>query len=175
MEIWKPIREFEDIYSVSNFGRVMRTGKGSATKGGAAIVGKILTNARDIQGYERIKLCRDYVMYPKKIHRLVADAFLGPIPEKFTVNHIDGVKHNNSVENLEIVTRGENLSHAFRVIKTKSSKGERNPKSKLTEKDVLQIRSELASGCPPKVLEQEFGVSKHTISNIKVRKTWTHI
>lgn len=172
MEIWKPIKGFEDIYSVSNLGRVMRTGKGG---GGAAIVGKILSNARDVQGYERINLCKNSYGAPKKIHRLVAEAFIGELPYGLTVNHIDGIKHNNNASNLEIISRGANISHSFKVIKTQSVVGELNPRAVLTEEKVLDIRKRLKKGCRPSDLVAEFGVTKHTISNIKVRKTWAHI
>jgi hypothetical protein len=61
------------------------------------------------------------------------------------------------------------------VIKTQSVVGALNPRATLTEEKVIEIRNRLNEGCPPSVLVAEFGVTKYTISNIKARKTWTHI
>jgi len=170
METWKPIIGFESLYSVSSNGRVMRT-----SAGGAAVVGRILSPATDTDGYKRLQLCKEGFCSTKKVHRLVAEAFVGSIPIGYTVNHIDGIKANNRADNLEVITRGENISHSFQVIKTRTHVGFGNPRAVLTEEKVREIRKKLLNGCSPSILVAEFGVTKHTISNIKVRKTWTHI
>ena len=170
METWKPIIGFESHYSVSSEGRIMRT-----AKGGAAQPGKILAINRDKQGYVRQNLSMNCIQYPRKVHRLVADAFLGGIPTGFTVNHINGVKHDNRVENLEVISRGKNIEHAFRVIKTQSVAGERNPKAVLTNAKVIEMRARLANGATLMELAREFGVSKSTASSIKTNSFWKHV
>ena len=170
MKIWKPVVGYEDLYQVSSDGEVMRIGKG-----GAAIVGRILKPATDSDGYKRVALSKDGICVTKKLHRLVADALLGGIPNGYTVNHIDGVKANNCVSNLEIVTRGENISHAFQVIKTQNNKGENNGRANLTEADVSEIRKRLLSGENGAKIARDFNTTRHTISDIKRRKTWSHV
>lgn len=170
MEKWKPIPGFEDLYSASTHGRVMRTGKG-----GAAQPGKIISAQTDPQGYIRLNLCRNYERHSVKVHRVIASTFLGPIPAGWTVNHKNGVKSDNRVENLEIVTRGKNISHAFQVIKTQTVRGEKNPRATITEAQALQIRIRLLAGERGCDLAKEFGTNKYIVSNIKRGRTWTHL
>ncbi len=70
-----------------------------------------MCSSPDRQGYRMIRL----IHRTRKVHRLVAEAFIGPIASGLTVNHLDGNKANNDVENLEIVTRAENSQHAMRT------------------------------------------------------------
>lgn len=170
MENWKKVIGFEDFYMVSSKGRIKRI-----AKGGAAQIGKILVKSADPDGYHRIGLTVDSVRVTKKVHRLVAENFLGKIPDGYTVNHKDGDKQNNCMENLEIVSRGANIAHAFQVIKTQNVTGHLNPRAILTDEKVIEIRERLSNGCRPSILVAEYGVTKYTISNIKMRKTWMHI
>ena len=95
-------------------------------------------------GYLHLCLCKNGKTYNQRVHRLVAQAFI-PNPEnKPHVNHIDGDKTNNCVENLEWVTASENMQHAYHIIKTahspkywKGKFGRENPHSKI----VLQIKN----------------------------------
>lgn len=105
-EIWVNVFGYEGKYQVSNLGRVK-----SLPRNGTVCYERILKIQVDKNGY-------NYVSFHKrkfKIHRLVAEAFI-PNPEnKPQVNHIDGNKQNNEVENLEWATAQENLNHAFRI------------------------------------------------------------
>lgn len=111
-EIWKDIKGYEGFYQVSNFGSVKRVA-----------TGKILKCGKDGGGYLKVDLCKNKVRSTKRIHRLVAHAFI-PNPEnKSQVNHIDENKTNNSVNNLEWMTAKENNNHGKhneRVSKSKS-------------------------------------------------------
>ena len=104
-EIWKPIKDFEGYYEVSNIGRVRslnykRTGKG-----------KILKNIEDYKGYLEVGLTKNGKRKQFKIHRLVAEAFI-PNPEnKPCIDHINTVKSDNRVENLRWVTYKENSNN----------------------------------------------------------------
>lgn len=103
-EVWKPVPGFEDNYEVSNFGRI----RNSATK-------KVLVVTPDKRGYVAARLSVHNVKYSIKMHRAVAIAFIPNPNGKPQVNHIDGNKSNNNVENLEWVTNGENQKHAFKM------------------------------------------------------------
>lgn len=117
-EIWKDIKDYEGLYQISSYGRVRsldRYVKGRYNNM-QLIKGKILSicyNKR-VNVYE-IHLRKNNKRKCFKIHRLVADAFVyNDDPEnKTTVNHIDGNRANNSVENLEWVSYSDNLEHAY--------------------------------------------------------------
>jgi hypothetical protein len=99
---WKPIVGYEGFYDVSNEGQV----RNARTK-------RVLKNQKT-KGYEHVSLCVNNLRKELYIHRLVAIAFLQENKEKKEVNHIDGIKTNNSISNLEWVTRSENMIHAIK-------------------------------------------------------------
>lgn len=115
-EIWLPINGFEKSYEVSNQGRVKSLNrivpKSCLTLETMNIKERILKPGIDKKGYLRIVLCSNGKMYTKKVHRLVAIHFI-PNPDNLPeVNHIDTVKINNWVENLEWCTTQSNIAHA---------------------------------------------------------------
>lgn len=111
-EIWKDIEGYEGLYQVSNLGNVKslrkRIDKGKCHR---YFDEKILKPIETNRGYLRVKLCKDRKIKKIRVHRLVAEAFIKR-PE-LEVNHIDGNKKNNKVENLEWVTQRENKQHAW--------------------------------------------------------------
>lgn len=111
-EIWKDIEGYEGLYQVSNLGNVKslrkRIDKGKCHR---HFDEKILKPIETNRGYLRVKLCKDRKIKKIRVHRLVAEAFIKR-PE-LEVNHIDGNKKNNKVENLEWVTQRENKQHAW--------------------------------------------------------------
>lgn len=83
-----------------------------------------------------------YLMYSNSlgsVHRLVAKSFISEIPEGMVVNHKDGNKLNNSVDNLEIITHSENVIHAYRNGLIKPMNGEKNHRSKITNEQYVEI------------------------------------
>ena len=90
------------------------------------------------------------------------------------VNHIDGIKTNNHYTNLEWNTRNEQMAHAYRL-GLKSNHGEHNPKSKLSEPDVLEIRRLYSEGWKIYEIRNKFGRGWSTIYNIVIRNTWNKI
>lgn len=120
MEEWKDIKDFPN-YAVSTEGRVKDTKR------------NIFKYQRDNEGYREVELYKNGKRYRKRVHRLVAEAFI-PNPEnKEDVNHIDGCKCNNCLKNLEWATRSENMLHAYRTglahrsPKAGMQKGMKNP------------------------------------------------
>lgn len=174
-EIWKDVVGYEGLYQVSNLGRVKSleraSGKGSGNRYRPE---RILKQIVDKCGYLEITLCLKGIQKKFRVHRLIASAFIINIKNKSCVNHINGVKADNRVENLEWCTHSENLLHAY-DLGLITTKGERNSYSKLKESDVLEIRKRISMGEKNIDLANEFRVNPVTISDIKLRKTWSHI
>ena len=117
-EEWRPVSGYEDWYSVSNLGRVRRDRPGPSTYAGKLLAINYATKYPSV-GFSlgRARKFRTASGPPTvhAIHRLVALAFFGPRLPGYEVNHKDGNKRNNSVDNLEYVTRSENHLHAYRT------------------------------------------------------------
>ena len=112
-EEWRAVSGYEGLYEVSSGGKVRRiSGWGNKNNGWRQATGlvKLETNK---SGYMRIKLSKNGIRTWYLVHRLVALAFIENPDEKPYVNHKDGNKANNSVDNLEWCTSRENQVHAF--------------------------------------------------------------
>jgi len=169
---WRPVVDFEGIYEVSSTGLVRRIAPGSRTRPGLVLRGYICN------GYPMVKLFDGTTSggkprQGKHIHRLIAAAFIGPCPEKGEVNHKDGVKTHNDLENLEYTTRSGNAKHA--AANGLLRRGERVVGSKLTAADVQAIRALRLQGWTYRALSERFKVSHGTIGPILARKWWKHV
>jgi hypothetical protein len=115
-EIWKDIPEYEGIYQASNLGRI-RTIEGKVTHndrlGEMHWKSRILKGRGDSPAGARVYLWKDKQPKDFLVARLVALTFLGEPPEGFTVNHKDGNRLNNSIENLEWLSVADNIKHGF--------------------------------------------------------------
>lgn len=112
----------------------------------------------------------------KTVHRLVAEAFLPRIEGKDVINHKDGIKTNNSLDNLEWCDIKYNTLHAIENDLINFAKGESIASSKLTESDVLKIRELYnTNNFSYSELSNRFEVSKSNIIAIVKRKSWKHI
>lgn len=111
-----------------------------------------------------------------KVHRLLMETY-SPIEnsKELQVNHIDGNKANNNINNLEWCTRSENLKHAFRIGLEQSPKGEKNYFHKLNDQQVKEICTRLQQKEKITKIANDYGVSKGCIYNIKNKKHWKHI
>ena len=184
-EIWKPITGHEGLYEVSSLGRVRSLDKEVPHRwpGYKAIrKGRILSLAKDKDGYLTTHLYDDNVATTVKVHRLVALHFLPklPLPE---VNHIDFNKANNLATNLEWMTGMQNTRHAMeagRMANRKKNKGspsfaaKTNPKraKKFTAEIVEQIRKDRINGLKIREIAEKFNANLSAISRIIRRVTW---
>jgi hypothetical protein len=161
-EIWKDIQGYEGLYQVSNQARI----RGLKS-------GKIKKQRIDI-GYYRVMLSNNNVEKIFQVHRLVAFSFIPNPEQKEQINHINGIKLDNRIENIEWCTRSENAIHAHRIGLVNTAKGTRNSLAKLTDSNVIEIRK-LFGIVSLREIGRRFNVSDHTIGMIKHGKTWRHI
>jgi hypothetical protein len=137
---------------------------------------RIMKPALDARGYLRTMIKKDCGKTGTiKMHRLVAQAYL-PNPENLaTVNHKDGVKTNNAVENLEWMSHTQNVLHSF-VIGIQSNTGSKHPQAKLTEEQVREIRATYASrDCKRKEFAQRYNIAEGTLKGVIRGNCWTHV
>lgn len=110
------------------------------------------------------------------LHRLLAEHFLEKIDGKNHVNHKDGNKTNNTIENLEWCTLFENNKHAQeKGLSNTCIVGENHPRSILNNKGVRHIKMSLLCGISPMELANIFSVTRQTIYDIKSGRKWGHI
>ena len=167
-EKWLPIVGYEGLYKVSDFGRIMRTKDMPGT-----FDGKILKPHLNRGGYQTINIYKNGKRHIFTVHRLVMEAFVGIRPNNMQVNHKDGDKTNNHLDNLEYVTISENHRHAFRT-GLKSQRGDSANNRKISESDVPKIRKFLKEETQEAVAAR-FNVCRATIGNIATGKSWWYV
>lgn len=175
MELWKPIPGYENLYEVSSLGRIRSFDKRvDSGKCHRFFPNRFLRFGKDKKGYYRCALSNKGMSKTYKVHRLVAQAFI-PNPNNLPqVNHIDGDKTNNCVDNLEWCTQSQNMKHAFDNGLNRNN-GENNPAAKLSYDDIEYIKSPYIArdeNFSTVALAQKFKVHRKTISRIVCGKYW---
>ena len=165
MEYWKAIEGFEGEYSIST------TGKVASNKSNL-----ILKSRKDRYGYLLVTLWFKGKAYTKKIHRLVAIAFIDNPNNLETVNHIDGIKTNNNLDNLEWLSIADNHRHGFYTgLHTVGENRIAGKAPKLNNETVLQIKQLIKEGHGNTSIGKKFKVSCGCIYSIRIGKSWSHI
>ena len=167
MEIWKKIIGFQN-YEVSNIGNVKNTNFKRTGKE------RLMKPTKNSSGYLLLSLFKNGKRNRFQVHSLVAKNFIVNIENKKCVNHINGIKTDNRLINLEWNTHSENTLNAFKIGLMKNNFGENQYLSKLKEKDVLEIR-ENKEKLSYRQMSKKYKVSVFTIQAVVKRITWKHI
>ncbi len=152
-EIWKTIPEYDELYYVSNYGRI---------KNNSDLIMKQYFS----KGYLVINLTKNKNQKICRVHRLVAHAFKNNSDLTLEVNHINGIKTDNRETNLEWVNHSQNAKHNYisgNIVK------------KLRPEDVVEIKKMLKKGCFQKDIAKKFKIAQSTVSEIKSGKKWVNI
>lgn len=117
-EVWKDIKGYEGLYQVSNFGRIKSLDRIECSTGCVKVRRRRerILRVSLTYGYEHVTLAKNSVNTIRRVHRIVADNFIPNPDKKPFINHIDGNKRNNNVNNLEWCTAKENVDHAINVL-----------------------------------------------------------
>lgn len=169
-EIWKDVIGYEGIYTIDISGTItsnkINRKKGFVFKGG-----------KNASGYITVGLRKDGIHKTCLMHRLLAQHFI-PNPEsKPYINHINGIRHDNRLENLEWCTQKENVHHYINMglKKVLSLQGHLHPNSRLSFEQILEIRKKYSDGIKTGKLMAEYGEDNKTIWNIVNYRTYKNV
>lgn len=160
-EEWKDFPGYEDKYKISNLGRVLNITNNKIRKGSI-----------DGRGYPFVIFMKNGKRKVMRIHRKEMEAFFGK--SELEVNHKDGNKHNNNLDNLEYVTRSQNCIHSYLNGFSKGNIGSKNGISKLKECEVFEIRR-LSKFLTPKFISKMFKMSPSRTRSIIRGDGWKHV
>lgn len=168
---WKPVVGYEGLYEVSSVGGVRSLERFRRTiRGNQRWPGKTLSPFVDVNGYVYVSLSNGDKAKKTAVHRIVLEAFVGPSGPKQQACHNDGVRTNNSVDNLRWDSARANA--ADKAIHGTALLGERSPTSILTQDQVIEIRARPEGSIR---LGREYGVASSTIRAVRLRQNWAHV
>lgn len=172
-EYWRSINGWPN-YVFSNLGRIKSLGREyDWRRSRKSVPDRIRKQTFDSSGYLSITLIP---IVGKRItfkaHRLIATAHIKNTRKCPQINHKNGVKTDNRIDNLEWCTRSENIQHAHRTGLKHAKIGSSNGMSKLVESDVYEI---LKSNLTNSKLAKKYKVDRHNIAAIRRRETWKHV
>lgn len=166
-EEWRGVEDWP--YEVSSHGRVRRSTPGPGTYPGYVLAPVLNKRTNMLQGL----MHDDGRRKAFRVHRLVAKAFIGPCPDGHEVNHIDGDRTNNHVENLEYVTRAENMRHAVRT--GLIARGEKAARVRFTRRDVRKMRDMRRDGALLREIAEKFDTPTAQAWKIVTGQQWAHV
>jgi len=172
-ELWKDVKGFENIYVVSNYSRIKSLIR--KTKTWQIHKEIIVSTNSKARGYVKFPAHKDGKRYNLLFHRIIAEAWI-PNPNNFPdVNHINAIRDDNRIENLEWVTHSMNIRHAYKM-GNKNQKGEKNNSAKINQNIANNIRiyHEQFPHLSQKEIGKVFGLSREHIKDIVNYKTWNY-
>lgn len=172
-EIWRPVTvpEFEDLYEVSNLGRVRSLPR---ENGYRPVKGRVLKPGHHGPGYKSVVLSGGGIRHSALIHQLVMRAFVGEPEEGQEVRHLNGQRDDNRLENLAWGTSAENEED--KRLHGNITCGEKNSMAKLTQRQVEEIRRRYADGGESqRTLAAVYGCTQGTISRLVTGVRWGHL
>lgn len=164
MEEWRKVPTYP-LYEVSSLGQVRHSRRPHKRR-------KIRHDAR---GYPCVSVTNSVKQTMRTVHRLMVDAFMGGLPPGMTTNHKNGIKTDNRLENLELLSRADNTRHSYRELGRQSPKGAQCAPAKMTESDAIQAATWYANGKTQREIAAVLGVTKGAISHIICRRNWKHL
>ena len=177
MEIWKPIPSFEGYYEASSLGRVRSVDRVVKHKrcGTQFVRGNLMSLKKSRSGYLMCLIQKDGVRKNMTTHRLIAKTFIPNPKNKPQVNHKNGIKDDNRVENLEWCNRSENINHAYANNLMVKNFGSKNGSSKLNKHQVIEIKKLLDEKNTCVSIAKKFNVSSSQIERIKNKVNWSWV
>lgn len=152
-EVWKDIPDYEELYQISNFGRVKNFKRN-----------KLIT-INNKQSYLKVILWKNNKMKNMLIHRILAIVFIKNPNNYPCINHKDGNKLNNSLNNLEWVTHSMNNKHAYDT-------GLKVKEGVFNEKDLINIKYMVNSGISQRKIANKLNVDRSTVQRVISGKTY---
>lgn len=178
-EIWADYPRYPERYQVSSLGRVrsksyLKVGRNEYREFSFITKPRILQPFKNEQGYLQMRLQVDGYKFTERVHRMVAETFI-PNPEgKETVNHINSIRDDNIISNLEWSTQQENVQHSYDS-ESNSNKGDMHPRAILTEDIVREARTLRKQGMSVRNLAMIYGVKPDTMNAAITGKNWGHV
>jgi hypothetical protein len=171
-ELWKPIVEGFGLYLISNEGRIKKMA--FVDRNGRSHKEQIIRADKDWAGYQAVTLRgRNKEAVKRRVHVMVAEAFLGDRPQGLDVCHNDSNTLNNRLDNLRYDTRRGNF--ADKLVMGTDNRGEKHHQHKLTEHSVESIRTLRKGGASLDSISWLFGVAPSTVSQIANGVRWKHL
>lgn len=176
MEQWKDIVGYESYYQISNYGNLRSKDRLVISKNNSLALKKgRLKKPSMANNYFLAMLSKEHIPKAITIHRLVAMHFIENPMNKKEINHKDGNKQNNHVDNLEWVTRSENSQHSYNNGLQISRKGSMHHFAKINESDVLNMFMLYNNGVSRKEIANRYThISYSSICRILKGRTWKH-
>jgi len=177
MEIWNDIPEYKGLYQASNLGRIksLRRATKFYNRWGTLVTKiiseRILKLTTSASGYFTISFGDSTYL----VSRLVAITFIPNESNRPCVNHINGIKSDNDVSNLEWCTYSENIQHAYDNSLLKAKIGSNKINAKVTESEVIEIKERHRNGERVVNLAKHYNLSQGATSSIVHRRSWKHI
>ncbi len=160
IKIWKDLVGYEGLYKISSFGEIFSCKKN-----------RIIIKSKT-QGYYHFGARKNGKNRTLRVHVMVMKTFIGERPNGKCINHIDGIKTNNCLSNLEYCTLSENTKHAHSLGLANINKYGLNIACKLNLKEISEIKKMIKMGISQKEIAKKFNVHKSNVSKINRGHTW---